>query len=731
MSASPALRVLVITSRPLVTVDVVHENGRPVGVRRPISLKPIGLVRRELARALREARGAVAVRYLARATPAAVQTALLDAYDVVHFVGHGAEDGRLLLEGEDATTDFLSLERAAHMLRGCQARLMVISACHSGKAAQALRDAGIANVVAVDGQFPIADRAAALFNQLFYGALLRGRTLTDAFQQGVAAVRADNEVGDHHPPLDETTGKPLPSWSSRFQAFFSDERPLVTSAGNGGYEELDAWAVPTNLPHGPEIIGREALMTDVIRALADARMVTLNGPGGIGKTTVALEVARWHADRELFRDGVFFTALENVSDADRLAEALATAVQLQLNPANPWGALQAALGRKDVLLLLDNAESLLVDAATDEESSAGRLSRLLEAAPGLKLLVTSREELGLRRWERALAVEELEPNEAVRLFLRAAPTEQVNELALLQRARVREICQTLENYPLAIVIAAAQLGMAGMTPARLLQDLREKMLAVLADERSRGVPERLRSLRASLDLSYQRLSGRARVVFFSLGVLPCGASGQIVAQLVGKRYEPAARELVARNLARWEDGRYSLLAPIRAYAGSTRPPARLTAGQLRAARRYAAFADTINDLLKPLSRRRIAEQLVSQTEGLSRENRERALTLMALSAFDAERVNLLAAVQWASAGNEWRLVQDLVDKLNTYLHLRSLWREMVAAGQLAVAAAPAYSQGKVGAKHLPAEYHRADGIIANASPLRFVLWCKRTDKSFS
>jgi hypothetical protein len=102
-----------------------------------------------------------------------------------------------------------------------------------------------------------------------------------------------------------------------------------------------------------------------------------------------------------------------------------------------------------------------------------------------------------------------------------------------------------------------------------------------------------------------------------------------------------------------------------------------------------------------------------------------------LSAFDAERVNLLAAVQWASAGNEWRLVQDLVDKLNTYLHLRSLWREMVAAGQLAVAAAPAYSQGKVGAKHLPAEYHRADGIIANASPLRFVLWCKRTDKSFS
>lgn len=428
-------------------------------------------------------------------------------------------------------------------------------------------------------------------------------------------------------------------------------------------------------------------MTDVVRVLADARMVTLSGPGGIGKTTVALEVARWYADRELFRDGVFFTALENVSNADRLAEALATALQLQLDPTDPWKTLYTALARKEMLLLLDNAESLLTDTAMDEASPAGRLNQLLASVPDLKLLVTSREAVGLRRWERTLTVEELGPHEAVRLFFRAAPAGQAINLALSHDAEVREICRTLENYPLAVVIAAAQLTEAGMTPERLLRDVRSQMLKVLNDERSRGVPARLRSVRASLDLSYQRLSDRACVIFFYLGVLPGGASGQILAQLVGKRYEPAAQELVARNLAVWENGRYSLLAPIRAYAVSTRPPARLGAAQLRAARRYAAFTRAMDDFLRPETQRQITEQCVFHLESLSRGEGVGPPSLTALSVLDAERINLLASVHWAFAENEWRLTQELVANLNMYLNLRFLWEDMVAIGKLAVMAA--------------------------------------------
>jgi tetratricopeptide (TPR) repeat protein len=687
MSTSQPLRLLVITSRPLVTVEPARQNGQLTFVRRPIALQPVWHVRRELERALKAADGAVAVRYLARATTAAVQSALLDSYDVVHFVGHGAEDGSLLLEQDDATTDALVAERAAQMLRSSQARLVVISACHSGKVAQVLRQSGVANVVAVDAQWPIADRAAALFNQLFYGALVRGQPMSEAFRRGVEAVQIDNEVGDHRLPWDEQTGAELPPWSSRFLPYFSEDRPLAAGETQGGYAELRQWSVPTNLPHTPNIVGREALMAEIIAALGKARMVTLSGPGGIGKTTVSIEVARWHADRELFRDGVFFVPLEGINDAVRLAEALASTFAVTPDTQQPWETVRAALGNRDVLLVLDNAEGLLEAPETDSESAVGALGRLLEVAPGLKVLVTTREALGLRHWEHQLEVTEMDQSEAERLFLRYTPAEQRIGLALAYRVEVRAICRTLDYYPLALVIAAPQLGEAGMTPARLLRDLREAMLTALEDVRSRGVPERLRSLRASLSLSYQRLSGRARVVFFYLGVLPGGASEEGLAVLTGKRFEPAARELVARNLVRWEDSRYTLLAPLRAYAVETRPQKRLTAARLHAAGYYARLARTMNDLLKPLTRRELAERLVEQGLEQSRAEIERGLTLVALHRLDAERTNLVAAVEWAFAGQAWTLVWTLVDNLNTYLHLRAFWGNMVTFGQMAIKAA--------------------------------------------
>jgi predicted ATPase len=129
------------------------------------------------------------------------------------------------------------------------------------------------------------------------------------------------------------------------------------------------------------MVGREALMTDGIHALANARLLTLTGPGGIGKTTVATAMVQWHADRELYRHGVFFVALEGVSDAARLAEALASALHVTLDPVNPWHTLQAALAQRECLLLLDNAEGLLDDATAAEASAVGALGKLAVTLP--------------------------------------------------------------------------------------------------------------------------------------------------------------------------------------------------------------------------------------------------------------------------------------------------------------------------------------------------------------
>ena len=100
-------------------------------------------------------------------------------------------------------------------------------------------------------------------------------------------------------------------------------------------------------------------------------------------------------------------------------------------------------------------------------------------------------------------------------------------------------------------------------------------------------------------------------MFFYLGVLPGGASERVIANLVGKRFKPAAQELLARNLAHWQDGRYTLLAPIRAYTVATRSPKRLAAVRLRAAKFYSEFVRLMNTLLSSFSREGKAEQITS------------------------------------------------------------------------------------------------------------------------
>ena len=687
MNPSPSLRILVITSRPLVQRDLARRNGALVPVYQAIPLTPVGQVRHALERALRDTGAPVTVYYLPHATPLAVQRALLAPYDVVHFVGHGDEDGNLLLEQDNAVADALSSARAAQMLRGSQAHLVLLSACYSGHVAAALQTAGLANVVAVDEQWPIADRAAALFNALFYGALGRGATLSAAFAAGVEAVQVDNEVGDHRPPEDPETGAALPPWSSRFHAWLGHDVPLLLQAGPAAYVELPSPGGPTLLPHPLEIIGRAGLMTQVIQALAGARLVTLSGPGGIGKTTVGLAVAHWQAERARWAHGVRLVALEGVRDSAGLASTLAEALGVTPDPINPWGPVRTGLARQDILLLLDNAEDLLDAPASAVEASIGALRQLLEGAPTLHLLVTSREALGLRPWEHVIEVQTMARPEALRLFLRYAPAAQQVGLALAHAAELHAICDTLQDYPLALTLAAPQLGEAGMTPARLLADLRQHMLATLDDVRSRGLPARLRSVRASLGLSYQRLSGRARVVFFALSVLPAGASTEVLSRLLGQRYEPAARELVARHLAQWQDERYTQLAPIRAYALATRSPQRVAAMQHRAARLYAPVADAMDDLLRPVSRRHRATALAAAPSAPGLEGLERALTHQALAFFDAERSNLLAAVDWAFAAQAWGVVGTLVASLTIYLQLRARWSDMVTVGHTAVAAA--------------------------------------------
>ena len=221
---------------------------------------------------------------------------------------------------------------------------------------------------------------------------------------------------------------------------------------------------PNNLPVMPTpLVGREAELASLSRLLSDpnCRLLTLVGPGGIGKTRLALEVAclQW----ERFAGRVHLASLASLSSPEHLVPAIAQAVGLNFaGPTEPRAQLMRFLHNKQLLLLLDNLEHLL--------EGVDVLAELLASAPGVKLLVTSRERLELSgEWVfevEGLAVppdgqvEGLEKHSAVELFLQRARQARVDfELSVEDCPEVVRICRLVEGMPLAIELAPAWVGM--------------------------------------------------------------------------------------------------------------------------------------------------------------------------------------------------------------------------------------------------------------------------------
>ncbi len=292
-----------------------------------------------------------------------------------------------------------------------------------------------------------------------------------------------------------------------------------------------ALAIPTdprhNLPaSNTPLIGRETLMRQVRQWLVkpEVRLVTLLGSGGIGKTRLALYVAREMLGE--FRDGVFFVPLASLTDPQFVPSAILQTLQIKeaakLSTANR---LKQYLADKKILLVLDNFEHLLAAPAL--------LDELLAAAPGLKLLVTSQavlhvygeQELNIPPLElpaldQLPAPETLSGFEAVRLFLERAGGVQPDFALTAGNARaVAELCVRLDGLPLAIELAAARLKI--MSVYTLLEKLADQRLAYL----TRGaatMPSRQQSLRRTLEWSYNLLDATEQQLFDRLGIFSNG-----------------------------------------------------------------------------------------------------------------------------------------------------------------------------------------------------------------
>jgi predicted ATPase len=318
----------------------------------------------------------------------------------------------------------------------------------------------------------------------------------------------------------------------------------------------------TNLPvPSTPFLGREKELGEVAALLSrdDVRLLTLTGPGGTGKTRLALQAAAELVEH--YSDGVFWVGLAPLHDPALVSSTIAHSLAAK-------GELAAHIGSKRMLLLLDNLEQLV--------AAAPEIGSLLAACPRLNLLVTSREPLHLVG-EREYAVAPLAEQDAVALF---------TERALAVRSdfagngEVVEICRRLDHLPLAVELAAARAK--ALSPKLILARLEQRLPLLTGG--ARDLPERQRTLRGAIAWSFELLSPSEQDLFARVSVF-AGCTLEAVEAVCDADLDTLA-SLVDKSLLREADDRFWMLETIREFAADQLA----TLGQLEAMRRrHAAY----------------------------------------------------------------------------------------------------------------------------------------------
>jgi predicted ATPase/DNA-binding SARP family transcriptional activator len=443
-----------------------------------------------------------------------------------------------------------------------------------------------------------------------------------------------------------------------------------------------------NLPtHTTPFIGRKREIAEIVRRLSDptCHLLTLIGPGGIGKTRLAIEVARRLATPhaavataspvdgllapDLFPDGIFLVELQSVQSLNGVIAAIAEAIGFRFYSAvPPQEQLMHYLRAKQLLLLLDNVEQLLAET----DLMALLVAELLAAAPGIKLLVTSREALNLqeewfhplggmhfsRNQRDALADEAAADNsaavaDAVQLFVQNARRARADfDLAGEQEAVLR-ICRLVDGVPLALELAAAWIK---VLPCPQIADEIEQNLDILTT-RHQNIPSRHRSMRAVLEQSWQLLTAAEQAILYRLALFQRGFTQEAAQTVAGASLLTLAmlteKALVRVSQEGSTHNRYQMHELLRQFAAE-----KFAEAEENHAAAQASHATYYLQIL--------AQQAVALLD----QRQQHAVTVIA---DDLE--NMQVALLWTLRNGDWALLPSAIDALYNFYQIQSRYLE--------------------------------------------------------